>query len=66
MRAKPGDIVRACIPGKPEVDGLYLRNVRLYLEGTQKPHFDPQAELLLFSGEFYTCHPSWLRPHETR
>jgi len=53
---KPGDFVRVCIPGIPEEMGIYLENVPAS-EGI----FDPQAKVLLNSGKFYTCHPSWLK-----
>ena len=53
---KPGDFVRVCVPGIPEEMGIYLENVPAS-EGI----FDPQAKVLLNSGKFYTCHPSWLK-----
>lgn len=63
MKALPGNIVCAKIPGMHPFFGIYLMNVK----DPNGISSDEQAKLLTFSGEFYTCHPSWLESmDETR
>lgn len=53
MNIKIGNLVKACVPGKPDILGVYIDII-------PDIQFDPQAKLLMPSGEFYSCHPSWL------